>query len=105
MGKYRAAEAWVGIATYWHINGDEVGRVLYDGFGGVLTSPMSITLTGALPGTPDAATGLVHQGGGRWYDYRPSCLPIPAVSFSNALVILQLTPVRKAELSRILGLL
>ncbi len=27
-----------------------------------------MTLTGALPDVPDAATGLVHLGGGRWYD-------------------------------------
>ncbi len=48
--------------------------MLYDGFGGVLNSTLPLTLTGALPDTPDtpdapdAATGLVHLGGGRWYD-------------------------------------
>ena len=68
-------------SLYYHVNdptgtslvmvdedGEEAGRMLYDGFGGVLTSTMPITLTGALPDTPDAATGLVHLGGGRWYD-------------------------------------
>lgn len=29
---------------------------------------MPLTLTGTLAGHPDAATGLVHLGGGRWYD-------------------------------------
>ena len=41
---------------------------------------LPLTLTGALPDTPDAATGLVHLGGGRWYDPalgRP-LQPIPA---------------------------
>jgi len=42
--------------------------MLYDGFGGVLTSTLPLTLTGTLPDMPDAATGLVHLGGGRWYD-------------------------------------
>ncbi len=46
--------------------GEEARRMLYDGFGGVLTSTLPITLTGALPDTPDATTGLVHLGGGRW---------------------------------------
>jgi len=49
-------------------DGEEVGRMLYDGFGGVLTSTLPLTLTGTLPDMPDAATGLVHLGGGRWYD-------------------------------------
>jgi len=48
--------------------GEEVGRMLYDSFGGVLTSTLPLTLTGTLSDTPDAATGLVHLGGGRWYD-------------------------------------
>ena len=48
--------------------GDEVGRILYDGFGMVLTNTLPLTLTSALPDAPDAATGLVHLGGGRWYD-------------------------------------
>jgi hypothetical protein len=42
--------------------------LLYDGFGAVLTSTIPITLTGAMPDFPDAATGLVHLGNGRWYD-------------------------------------
>ncbi len=42
--------------------------MLYDGFGAVLTNTLPLTLTGALPDVPDAATGLVHLGGGRWYD-------------------------------------
>ena len=50
------------------VDGNEVGRILYDGFGSVLTSTVPITLTGALLDVPDAATGLVHLGGGRWYD-------------------------------------
>ncbi len=50
------------------VNGDEVGRMLYDGFGGVLTSTVPVTLTGTLPDIPDAATGLVHLGDGRYYD-------------------------------------
>ncbi len=50
------------------VNGDEVGRMLYDGYGTVLTNTLPLTLTGTLPDTPDAATGLVHLGGGRYYD-------------------------------------
>ncbi len=49
-------------------NGDEVGQTIYDGFGGVLTSTMPLAINNALPGVPDAVTGLVHLGGGRWYD-------------------------------------
>ncbi len=49
-------------------NGDEVGRTLYDGFGAVITTTLPLTLTGTLLDVPDAATGLVHLGGGRWYD-------------------------------------
>lgn len=49
-------------------NGDEAGRMVYDGFGGVLTSTMPLTVSNTLPGLPDAVTGLVHLGGGRWYD-------------------------------------
>jgi len=30
-------------------DGEEAGRMLYDGFGGVLTSTLPLTLTGALP--------------------------------------------------------
>jgi hypothetical protein len=49
-------------------NGDEDGRILYDSFGMALTNTLPLTLTGALLDVPDAATGLVHLGGGRWYD-------------------------------------
>ena len=34
----------------------------------ILTNTLPLTLTGALPDAPDAATKLVHLGGGRWYD-------------------------------------
>ena len=80
-GGQQVATRLVDDSLYYHVNdptgtsmvmvdtaGEEVGRMLYDGFGGVLTSTMPLTLTGALPDTPDAATGLVHLGGGRWYD-------------------------------------
>jgi hypothetical protein len=33
-----------------------------------LTSTLPISLTGSLPDLPDAATGLVHVGGARWYN-------------------------------------
>ncbi|MCA9936983.1 MAG: PQQ-binding-like beta-propeller repeat protein, partial [Anaerolineales bacterium] len=49
-------------------NGDEAGRMVYDGYGMLLTNTLPLTLTGTLPDLPDAATGLVHLGGGRWYD-------------------------------------
>lgn len=49
-------------------NGDEDGRILYDSFGMVMENTLSTELTGALLDVPDAATGLVHLGGGRWYD-------------------------------------
>lgn len=49
-------------------NGNDMGRMVYDGYGGVLTSTLPLTLTAMMPELPDAATGLVHQGGGRWYD-------------------------------------
>jgi uncharacterized repeat protein (TIGR01451 family) len=49
-------------------NGNEAGRLLYDGFGAVLTSTIPVTLTGATPDFPDAATGLLHLSRGRWYD-------------------------------------
>lgn len=52
-------------------NGDEVGRTLYDGFGAMLTITLPLTLTDTLLDVPDAATGLVHLGGGRWYDPAP----------------------------------
>ncbi|KAA3659682.1 MAG: hypothetical protein DWQ04_21515, partial [Chloroflexi bacterium] len=50
------------------VDGDEIGRMLYDGFGGVLTSTVPITLTGTVSDVPDATTGLVYRGGGSWYD-------------------------------------
>ena len=50
------------------VDGNEVGRMMYDGFGSVLTSTVPITFTGAMADVPDATTGLVYQGGGRWYD-------------------------------------
>jgi hypothetical protein len=49
-------------------NGDEDGRILYDSFGMVMENTLSAELTGALLDMPDAATGLVHLSGGRWYD-------------------------------------
>ncbi len=49
-------------------NGDEAGRMVYDGFGMVMENTLTAELTGALLDMPDAATGLVHLGGGRWYD-------------------------------------
>ena len=49
-------------------NGDEDGRMVYDGYGMPLTNTLPLTLTGTLPDLPDAATGLVHLGDGRWYD-------------------------------------
>ena len=71
----------VGDKLYYHLNdpggtslvlvdgnGAEAGRMLYDGFGAVLTNTLPLTLTSTLPDLPDAATGLVHLGGGRWYD-------------------------------------
>ena len=48
--------------------GEEVGRIIYDSFGGVVTSTIPVTLTTAFAGLPDAASGLVHMGGGRWFD-------------------------------------
>jgi hypothetical protein len=52
-------------------NGNEVGHVLYDGYGAVLTSTLPATLTTTLAGSgdvPDPDTGLVYLGDGRWYD-------------------------------------
>ena len=49
-------------------NRDETGRLVYDGYGMPLTNTIRLALTGTLAGYPDAATGLVHLGGGRWYD-------------------------------------
>jgi hypothetical protein len=52
-------------------NGDEVGHVLYDAYGAVLTSTLPATLTTTLAGSgdvPDPDTGLVYLGDGRFYD-------------------------------------
>jgi len=49
----------------------------YESFGGVLTSTMPIALTGALPDTPDAATGLVHLGGAGGTIIDPPAFPSP----------------------------
>jgi hypothetical protein len=52
-------------------NGDEVGHVLYDGYGAVLTSTLPATLTTTQAGSgdvPDPDTGLVYLGDGRYYD-------------------------------------
>jgi hypothetical protein len=49
-------------------NGDEDGRILYDSFGMVMENTLSAELTSALLDVPNAATGLVHLGDGRWYD-------------------------------------
>ncbi len=49
-------------------NGDGDGRTLYDSFGMVMENTLSAELAGALLDVPDAATGLVHLGDGRWYD-------------------------------------
>jgi hypothetical protein len=57
----------------WFIdaNGHEAGHLLYDAYGGVLTSTLTAELEAVLAGQSalaDPATGLVHLGGGRWYD-------------------------------------
>jgi len=53
-------------------NGHEAARLLYDAYGGVLTSTFTDSaLSTALAGqsaTADPATGLVHLGNGRYYD-------------------------------------
>jgi YD repeat-containing protein len=49
-------------------SGVEAGHLLYDAYGGVLTSTLPVTLTGSLGNLPDPATGLVHLGNGRWFD-------------------------------------
>lgn len=82
MGGRSATQAWVRtVEVTYHLNdptgtslvlvdanGDEAGRMVYDGYGMPLTNTIPLTLTGALAGYPDAATGLVHLGDGRWYD-------------------------------------
>jgi hypothetical protein len=53
-------------------NGQEAGHILYNAYGGVLdSSDLSPELKEALAGqgsVADPTTGLVHLGGGRWYD-------------------------------------
>ena len=49
-------------------DGSLAGHTLYDAYGGVLSSTIPATLTNALTELPDADTGLVHLGGGRYYD-------------------------------------
>ncbi len=52
-------------------DGSETGHILYDAFGGVLTSTLPVKLTAALSGQgalADPDTGLVHLGNGRYYD-------------------------------------
>ena len=51
--------------------GQEVGHLLYDAFGSVLESNLTPELASVLtgPGVPsDPDAGLVHVGGGQWYD-------------------------------------
>jgi hypothetical protein len=51
--------------------GITTGHVLYDPYGGVLESDLSVELVEALAGTgslEDPVAGLVHLGQGRWYD-------------------------------------
>lgn len=50
--------------------GGFVGRIVYDGYGAELVNTLPAVLGQTLPGAPDAATGLVHQGNGRYYDPR-----------------------------------
>jgi hypothetical protein len=50
------------------IGGNYVGRILYDGFGGVLSNTLPFPPTSETGGTADVATGLVHMGDGRWLD-------------------------------------
>ncbi len=57
--------------TLTDATGNEAGHILYDAYGGVLTSTIPATLTEALAGQgaiADPATGLIHLGNGRWYD-------------------------------------
>ena len=49
-------------------DGTLAGHTLYDAYGGVLSSTVPATLTHALTELPEADTGLVHLGGGRYYD-------------------------------------
>jgi RHS repeat-associated protein len=52
-------------------NGEPRGHLLYDAYGGVLSSSLTFVLEEALADQGsllDPDTGLVHLGGGRWYD-------------------------------------
>jgi hypothetical protein len=52
-------------------NGEPRGHLLYDAYGGVLCSSLTFVLEEVLAdqgGLIDPDTGLVHLGGGRWYD-------------------------------------
>ena len=51
-----------------HADGTLAGHTLYDAYGGVLSSTVPATLTNVLTKLPEADTGLVHLGGGRYYD-------------------------------------
>ena len=53
--------------TLANADGTLAGHVLYDGYGGVLTSTLPVTLTtqGVIT---DPDTGLVYLGEGRFYD-------------------------------------
>ena len=45
-------------------NGDEAGRMVYDGYGMPLTNTLSPRLTGTLPDLPDAGSGAGAPGNG-----------------------------------------
>jgi hypothetical protein len=49
-------------------SGNDARHILYDAFGGVLTNTITTTVAAALGSLPEADTGLVHLGGGRYYD-------------------------------------
>jgi hypothetical protein len=52
-------------------DGGEIGHLLYNAFGGVLSENLSPELEAALAGQgalDDPDTGLIHLGNGRWYD-------------------------------------
>jgi uncharacterized repeat protein (TIGR01451 family) len=52
-------------------DGGEIGHILYNAFGGVLSEELSPELEAALAdqgAIDDPDTGLIHLGSGRWYD-------------------------------------